>query len=350
MKRFSRFRQSVQKDAHKFAPAIPKGQRNSGRNMRWLGSFFISLILLLFAATSIAAAHPITHPVKTFPPVIQLPDGFNPEGITSGRGTNFYVGSLANGAIFHGDYRTGKGEILVPGQEGLVSVGLWVDKRTNYLYVAGGPTGLARVYNAQTGKEIAVFALTSPGSFVNDVVVTRKAAYFTDSYRPYMYRVPLNRNGTLPATPMVQEIQLKGDFVEVPGEGVFNANGIDATPNGRWLIIVNSAAGALYRVSPKTGIAQEIDLQGGSVPNGDGILLDGRTLYVVQNANNQAAKLKLSPRLTSGKIIRVVTDRVVPFDFPTTIAGFGHWLYVVNARLELTPTPDTEYYIVRIHK
>jgi hypothetical protein len=86
------------------------------------------------------------------------------------------------------------------------------------------------------------------------------------------------------------------------------------------------------------------------VPNGDGILLDGRTLYVVQNANNQVAKIKLSTDLLSGRIVRITTDHGVTFDFPTTVAEFGHWLYVVNARLEVTPTPETEYNIVRIPK
>ena len=44
-----------------------------------------------------------------FPQVISLPNGFRPEGISAGRGTSFYVGSLVDGAIYRGDVRTGAG-------------------------------------------------------------------------------------------------------------------------------------------------------------------------------------------------------------------------------------------------
>ena len=57
-----------------------------------------------------------------------------------------------------------------------------------------------------------------------------------------------------------------------------NANGIDATANGAWLIIVNGTLGTLYRVDPETGEATLIDLGGANVERGDGILLDNKTL------------------------------------------------------------------------
>ena len=56
--------------------------------------------------------------------------------------------------------------------------------------------------------------------------------------------------------------------------GQYNTNGIDATPNGETLIIVNSTLGTLYPVDPDTGVADEIDLGGATVVAGDGILLD----------------------------------------------------------------------------
>ena len=70
---------------------------------------------------------------ERFPEVINLPNGFQPEGISTGRGTSFYVGSLFDGAIYRGDLRTGKGAVLVPGVDGRVAistrttgpVGLW---------------------------------------------------------------------------------------------------------------------------------------------------------------------------------------------------------------------------------
>ena len=80
--------------------------------------------------------------------MIALPNGWLPEGVVTGRGPGDLLGSRANGAIYAADLRTGEGEILVPGQAGRVAVGLSFDARTNYIFVAGGPTGKAYVYDA----------------------------------------------------------------------------------------------------------------------------------------------------------------------------------------------------------
>jgi sugar lactone lactonase YvrE len=281
---------------------------------------------------------------KSFPEVIPLPDGWQPEGIVIGRGTTFYSGSLATGAIYAGDLRTGEGEILVPPQPGRVAVGLSYDQRSNYIYVAGGATGDGYVYDAETGETVAVFDFTSEASFVNDVVVTRDAAYFTDSFRPFIYKVPLSRKGGQPDLSNVEAIPLGGEFTFVPGQ--FNLNGIDATANGQWLVVVQSNLGALYRVDPATGFATLIDLGGASVPNGDGILLNGKILYVVQNRLNQIAEIRLDQRLESGEIVRHLTDP--DFRVPTTIDQFDNALYAVNARFGTPPTPETEYEVVRV--
>jgi sugar lactone lactonase YvrE len=104
--------------------------------------------------------------------------------------------------------------------------------------------------------------------------------------------------------------------------------------------------GVLYDVDPNTGVATQIDLGGDSVVNGDGILLQGKTLYVVQNQNNQIAVVQLSPDLTSGTIVDTIIS--ANFRVPTTIARFGDSLYAVNARFGTPPTPDTEYEVVRV--
>jgi streptogramin lyase len=210
----------------------------------------VSILLLAGFVATAGAARPV------FPESIPLPTGFRPEGIAAGRGAEFFVGSLVAGAIFKGDFRTGEGEILVPPQEGRVAVGLAYDARTDYLYVAGEGTGAAYVYDGTTGDEVAMIQLTDPGTFVNDVIVTRAAAYFTDSFRPFLYKVPLSKTGE-PMGEEADELELTGDFDFV--SEAFNANGIDATPNGEWLIVVNSTTGELYRVDPHTGVAAIID-------------------------------------------------------------------------------------------
>ena len=216
--------------------------RKLNRNQLLAGLALVILSLLLMAG----------NPTTKFPAVIPLPNGFQPEGIATGRGTTFYVGSIPTGAVYRGDVRTGLGAVLVPGQAGHQSLGLKYDGRTDLLFVAGGPTGSAFVYDASTGTNVAAIQLTSEaGTFVNDVIVTRRAAYFTDSARPFLYRVPLESDGELPDPAVSEEIPLSGDYVFTPG--AFNANGITATPNGKSLIIVNTAAAALYRVEEPQG-------------------------------------------------------------------------------------------------
>ncbi len=286
-----------------------------------------------------------------FPEVIILPDGFQPEGIAVNWKGVFFAGSLADGAIYRGDVVTGEGDILVEGEEGRIAVGLAYDPRTDQLWVAGGPTGQAYVYDASSGESLATYQLSDPegeGTFINDVVVTLSGAYFTDSFNPYLYRVPLSIGEELPDEDKVEveQIELTGDFEFE--EGAFNANGIDAPFGGGVVLVVNSTLGTLYWVEPETGRAVEIDLGEDTVTNGDGILLDGDTVYVVQNQKNQIAVVRLDPSLLSGVVARHITDD--NFDVPTTVGAYYDFLYAVNARFGTTPEPDTQYSIVRVPK
>ena len=303
----------------------------------------VLLVCLAAILSAGLAAGAAAMTARSFPSIIPLPDGFRPEGIVDGRGHELFAGSLANGAIYRANARTGEGEVLVPGETGRVTVGLAFDPRTGYVFAAGGPTGMAHVFDSRTGEEVASYTLTAPGTFINDVVVTKDGAYFTDSGQASLFVLPLSPDGGLPAAP--QALPLTGEWVQVAGE--FNANGIEATRNGKTLIVVNSEVGTLYAVDPESGEATAIDLGGASVTSGDGLLLRGRILYVVRNFLNTIAVVKLAPDLASGAVV----DELVDPDFrvPTTIASLGHRLYVVNARFDVQlPTPDTEYEIVRV--
>lgn len=283
---------------------------------------------------------------SAFPGRVPLPEGFQPEGIAAGRGHAFFVGSLDGGAIYGGDLRTGEGDVLVSPTGGGVAVGLSHDDRSNVLFVAGGPRGRALAYDATSGERLATYPLTDQSSFVNDVVVTPSAAYFTDSFRSVLYRIPLGPAGRLPEASAVEEIPLGGDFEAVPG--AFNANGIDASPNGTSLLVVNTTTGLLYDVDPENGNASEIDLGGETVTAGDGILLEGRRLYVVRNQRNAIAVVRLDPGATRGELVRSITDP--RFDVPTTIAAFGSALYAVNARFGVTDPANASYDVVRVPK
>jgi sugar lactone lactonase YvrE len=301
-----------------------------------------TILSTILIAVLVALALPAAAAASVFPEVIPLPVGWQAEGIAIGRGHIFYAGSLATGAVYRGDLRTGEGDVLVPPQ-GHPSVGLKVDVRSNYLFVAGGPSGTASVFDAETGATLAEYQLTTDPGFINDVVVTRDAAYFTNSMAAEIYRVPLGPGGSLPDPSDVETIPLSGDFVLEPG---FNANGIEATPNGEWLIIVQSNTGKLFRVDPETGVAVEIDLGGATVTMGDGILLHGKILYVVRNRANEIVAIRLNADFTEGEVVDVLTSPY--FAVPTTIARFGSALYAVNARFG-TPNPETlPYEVVRV--
>ena len=268
-----------------------------------------------------------------FPRIINLPDDFRPEGIAIGRGADFYVGSLADGSIYQGSLCTGEGSILVPPVSGRLIAGLYVDNRRNILFAAGTLSGQGFAFDAKNGNLLATYQLaTDFPSLINDVIVTCDAAYFTDSFQPFIYRVPLGICGSLPDQSSIERIPLGGDFIQEPGSFVINSNGIVASPHGRWLLIISR--GVLYRVDPQTGTALTVDLDGSSLSFGDGLRLQGQTLYVVRNRLNQIDVVRLSRNFTSGTIVGVITDP--DFNVPTTAARFGPWLYAVNSQAPYT--------------
>jgi sugar lactone lactonase YvrE len=302
--------------------------------MRRLTLLALAALAAAILATPIAADTP-------FPSRIDLPDGWQPEGIAVSHGGTFYAGSIPTGAVFSGDLRTGNGSVLVPGALGRAATGMKVDDHGR-LFVAGAGTGKAFVYDANTGADIAQYQLTTASpTFVNDVVVTGTGAYFTDSMNQVLYRIPIGHDGALGAA---ETIPLTGDIVYTTG---FNANGIDATPDGKTLVIVQTNTGKVFTVDPATGVTREIALDE-ALTFGDGILLDGRTLYVVRNQQNRIAVVRLAPDFASGSVVGYLTDPGL--DVPTTIAEFGHALYAVNARFTTPPGPTTEYWITRVEK
>ena len=275
------------------------------------------------------------------PSMIALPNGFQPEGIAAS-GNTLYVGSIPSGAIFRADASSGAGSLLVAAQAGRAAIGLKVDGRGR-LWVAGGGTGRAFVYDAANGQELATYTLTtSTPTFVNDLALTSDAAWFTDSAAAVLYRLALPADGTLGGPEAVSTLPLTGDFQLTAG--ATNLNGIVAA--GSFLIAVQTNAGLLFRIDPATGVTQQINLGSESVPNGDGLLLEGQTLYVVQNRANLIAVIDLAAGFGSGTLRTRLADPA--FDVPTTIARSSSGLYVVNARFGVTVTPDTPYNVVRV--
>jgi len=292
------------------------------------------VLALVFALASVAGPAAAASP---FPTKIPLPPSWMPEGITAGPGTTIYVGSLAGGAVWAGDVRTGLGDVLVPAWGG-VATGVEYDAEANRLWVAGGPTGTVRVYDATTGTLLRDYAF-SPAGFINDLVVTEDAVYVTDSFHPWLGIIPLGPGGSLPDHGALMMLPLSGDIAIEPGE--FNANGIVETRD--WLLVVDTFTGGLFRVDPATGVATGIATGGASVANGDGLELRGSTLFVVRNANQLVEVFRLGPGLTSASPLGQLTS--TDLSVPTTGAVKAGSLWVVNARFGI---PTTEYWVTRL--
>ena len=318
------------------------------RNSIFIGAFF----LLTFAG-SVAQSQD-----SNFPDLIPLPEGFGPEGIAVGNGTTFYVGAGIGskpellGQILVGDLRKGTFSQLVA-PAGKHALGIKFFSPGKLLFVAGGPSGTGRVYDADSGSEVASYVfkkVPAPGvrTNVNDVIVTNDAAYFTDSQNPTLYRVAIEKNA--PAKTF-DSIPLPSQFGPPTGscKTQVRANGITAHPNGKHLIIANSNVGQIFRMDTETNAIEQIKLTGGEVCNADGLLLDGKTLYVAQSVDNRIAVLGLSEDLLSGTIERHITE---PFasnpktKIPTTLAEFGKSLYTVTAGFD---DPKTDF-VVRLPK
>jgi sugar lactone lactonase YvrE len=274
------------------------------------------------------------------PERIDLPNGFQPEGIAIS-GPIAYFGSLADGSIYAADLRTGEGRRLRPGP-GVPAVGL--KARGTKLYVAGGPSGTARVVDKRTGRVLSTLRLARDESFVNDVVIARGAAWFTDSTSPRLWRVPLGADG-VPRTSDVQTLRLRGEWRQ-PEPGEFGANGISRTPDGTALLVVESTGGKLYRVpmrGARTGVAERVRVSGVRLVNGDGMLQPSGSdvLHVVLNRRNKVAVLRLDDagRTASKRGFLTSPD----FDVPTTIAVWRDQAYLPNARFTTPPKPGTRY-------
>ena len=278
------------------------------------------------AATASSRSH-----AELFPTIIHLPDNWLPEGIAIGVLPFAYFGSRADGSIYRANLITGTGRVLPTPGPGTPAVGLKLDRVQRLLFVAGGNAGDGRVVSAHTGQILVNFQFTTADSFVNDVVLTDNAAFFTDTRSPVLYVVPVGRHGSLPEPTDFETLLLPTELT--------NLNGIAETPDRRALLVIQSNTGTLFRIDKSTGAATPVDLAGQSLPNGDGLLLDGHTLYAVQNRSNMVAVLRMSGDGSSGTVLGRVTDPNL--DVPTTVAKFFDRLYLPNARFGAVPPATT---------
>ena len=318
-------------------------------------------LMMVVGMTAVAPLGAAQVEIPDWPEAIAIPIGFEAEGIELGKGHEFFVGanSLSSlfgeaffgipydvsafaGAIYKGNLRTGEGAILSPPTGKSVS-GLSYDPRTDYLYAATGFGGFVNGSFTFTGQGVTVYDASSgdiiteitfgDGTGINDCLVTRTGVYCTDSFNPDLYKVVLENGGRLPSTPVVEVIPMSG-FGMVGG---FNANGLVGDFDGRKLVIVNISTGVLYLVDTESGEASPLDIEGAEqlFADGDGLYLDGRTLYIMQNFSGKIAVVQLSGDLSGGEFIRNIPGEgeINPLNVATTIIGFGNSLYAINTNI-----------------
>ncbi len=316
----------------------------------------IALIALALPALSVNAAD------KPFPTRVPTLDGAASEGFAIGKGPTAY-NSSPDGSLYKVDLRSGKGEVLVDIQDPFdcLKLGMRVDDRTNYLFVAGCVYGNALVLDADNGAMIMQYQLNNSGEFgiVNDLTITKDAVYFTDSYRPVLYRLPLSRNGAIPLdSGAATEIPLPPEFTLDPdNDPCCGGNGIVSTPDGKTLIIGHSNLARLYRFDTASGDIEQIAVDGPLSGFLDGIAMRGKTLYIMTPYDfpgppvsiDKIQVVELDKGYLSGTLVDEITD---PDNLDGVASGafFGNSLYVNNARYttEFPPPAGTPFWITRL--
>ena len=279
------------------------------------------------------------------PPVITLPGATGAEGIAAGEGSTFFAGDLLNGNIFRGDLDDGTAELFITAPQGRSAVGMKVDPDHDLLFVAGGATGQAYVYDLENRETAEVYELAPAGaSFINDVTLTRDGAWFTNSRAGELYRIPVSRSGTLGDA---QTLALAAPAGTV--DAGFNLNGIAAADDGETLIVAHTGRGALYAVDPEDGSNEQISVIDSSgapvtVTNADGLVIRDDTLWAVQNFLNQVSRIGLDEALAEGEVEDVITSEY--FDVPTTAALYGDTLALVNAKFSTPAATSFEVVLI----
>lgn len=258
---------------------------------------------------------------------------FFPEGIAYNSQTGlFYTGSVNNGDIVQVNVETGAASVISTGssQNRAAATGMKIDNN-NRLWVCGGADNKIQVLNLDGSliKSWNTQTLFSSG-FVNDCAVDDEYIYFTDSQVKKIYRASVS--GAQPGDP---EAWLTFTDAQIPYAltGI-NANGIVLTGDDKYVIIVISSSGKLYRIDRSTKAISEIALNS-AVTSGDGLWLEGTTLYVSRNQTGQIYPVALTADFSSGTVGTPFGSGLL---FNTTMAKAGMYFLVVNGQLNRRPS------------
>ena len=301
-----------------------------------------------FAAPAWAAGSGGDRRARPAPETVRLPDGIQPEGITSGPGTTFYVGSLADGRIVTGDLLGGPVRVLLPGAAGRSLRGLYRDARSGLVWAVGSLGAEAHVWAVDGSSGAVVADVVVPGgAFLNDLVVTLDAVWATDSRVDRITRIAVTPDGQ-PAGTAPTFLPLTGAWPAYDGS-TLNANGIRELPDGSF-VLNNSAVGGLWQVGRGSGEVQPFFLRRGpALTGGDGLVIDGQTLYDVRGsgpAEVSVLRLDGGEHGWVGTWKGALTDDTL--DVPSTATIAGGWLWAVNARFGVASPSTASYWVTRL--
>lgn len=275
--------------------------------------------------------------------VLSLPDAAAyPEGVTVDPTTGAVFTNSANtGVVFRVDPDTGASVRIAdplglgdspPAKPVSVALGLKADGQGR-LWVAGARTGSMHVVDIATGERLARFTTPEGPWLINDVALTPDAAYFTDTLRPVLWRVARDSVADAALEPW---LSFEGTALEYGEEP--NLNGIVATPDGRYLIVVLMKTGRLFRIDTRTREVTAIDTGDSALDGGDGLALIGQRLFLVRQSAGEVVALDLSADLATA----VEARRIKPTElaWPATIAVRGDRLIVANSQLNRRGSGD----------
>ncbi|MEV6830179.1 hypothetical protein [Amycolatopsis sp. NPDC051102] len=281
----------------------------------------------------------VAAPASAAPRVIVLPGATSAEGITAAGGGEYYTGDLIAGTIFREDVRRGTAERFIEAPPGTMAAGVDLDHRHDLLFVAGGKGGKAYVYNVRTKAKVADYTFGDPQtSFVNDVAVTPYGAWFTDSYHPQLFFVPVVAG--VPGPP--RTLPLTGPGAGGSPENFF-MNDVIATPSGDKLLVAATTPGKVYTIDPLTGASKEI--AGLTAPSVASMVLEGHCLWAVQ-LDDKITRWHLDGDLSNATPAGTITDPL--FDQPVSAAKIGNHLAVVNSHIYSGYPPTSPTYEVLI--
>lgn len=313
-----------------------------------------SLVLALGSAlpATTASAHGAERPSiysLNGDPVVGTSGGSKFEGIGLNERTGaFYVSEVTGGEIHRGRVRKADTQqwLAGDGTDGRFTArGVTVD-HAGRVYIAGGPNGIDHpgapdlwVYTPG-GRLLAALSTGVAGAFLNDVAIGPDgAAYFTNSNAPQVFR--LAKSG---GTWSVQTwADATGTITQAAG---FNLGGIVVAPDGRSLVVAQGNVGKLWRFDLRSRAVSPIDIGDTNIINADGLVLDGRTLWVVRNFSRVLTTLELGP---NARTARLVSEQPTDPDRVFTTAKLAQGrLLLVDSKFDENPVGLPPYQVVAL--